>query len=538
MLALMIACLVTLVWVLGGAILIEAGKREEEKNMTAFSTWNINMQAIPNRQEFYDHLVWLQPSYLLGMNGLKELMGLREILPYTQFIHRWKVEPPQGGTHPDNDDNPMTLTPEEWVARRNRNLSEAGLKPGDVWLYTNNESGHSDALLRWLQRVIELAVPLGHKLVIYNGSVGTPGPDPVLEWSKPEAKKLLELCAIHSGQVILGLHEYGGGIVTSGFIGGLPTALEDVHPDYTNPANWPGKAEAADMTMWHVGRYKFVNHVRPGVRIGITEYAPCDRINSGGYDEWLKTLPVSDGYQEIRGPLTARKWWEHVFPGLSAEEAVALQDGYAQEVIYADSNVEFMARFTMSAAKDWVAAGFGYGIPVDGWSPEVYYSLIESYGIAGTLKGRTWDISNSPTIPVDPPPIIDPPALPTFPADFGERSVPARLLPVGHSLRIRLKPTTSAAILGVIPDGGVDGAYIPEDALREDEVILDTADGANGIWIPVQTGEMSGWVFGGLLRVEEALPLIFDRQLVTALIDSLQAGVDELRRYFDQLTED
>lgn len=366
------------------------------------------MAAIPDRQAFYNHLKRLQPRWLLGMNGLAELWRLRDILPETQLIHRWKFEPKHGEKHPDNDDRPADYTPQQWLDRREANLYEAGLKPGDVWLYTNNESGHDDKVLRWLQDVIKLAVPRGHKLVVYNGSVGTPGPDPMQEWQKPEAQKLLALCAEHREQVVLGLHEYGAAIVTSGFFGGLPTGVnpdngEIVHPDYTAFWNWPDGNEARDMTMWHCGRFKFVNQAAPiaGLRILITEYAPSDRINSGGYDHWLDSLPLQSGYKEIRGPMTARKFWERCFPTMAAESAAARQDAYAEDVIYFGSNVEGILRFTMSAGEDWIAAGFGYGVAVDGWSPAKYYKLIEDSAVL-----------RSPGIPAPPETETDQPSPP------------------------------------------------------------------------------------------------------------------------------
>lgn len=509
----------------------------------SFASWNINMQSIPDKVDFYNHLGRLQPAWLLGMNDLAELASLRRVLPYTNLIHRWKVTPPPGGIHPDDDDNPTAYTPEAWLERRNLNFAEVGLKPGDVWLYTNNESGHSDTVLRWLSRVIELAVSQGHKLVVYNGSVGTPGPDPLKEWLKPEAQELLYLCSEHSENVILGLHEYAAGIITSGFVGGLPAEIESVHPDYTDPQNWPGKAAASAMTMWHVGRYKFLNRAAklfPTLRIGITEYAPSDRINSGGYDVWLNSLPVADGFKEIRGPMTARRWWSQVFPDLSAEEAVALQDAYAQEVIYADSNVEFMLRFTMSASFDWVEAGFGYGVGADGWSPEMYYRLIEDYTWTGVVKGRTWGVVPSPGEPTPPPIVIAPLPPPVFPVDFYERAVSATLRSAtSDRLRIRLHPTTESAIVGYIPPQGVDGFLVPGADLDESEIVLDEIGGVSGMWLPVMTGEVQGWVFSGLLEVEvdHQLPVL-DFDAVREMLDDVQAGVARLYEYFDKLSAD
>ena len=389
----------------------------------AFSSWNINMQAISDKAAFYTHLARLQPGWLIGMNGLAELMGLRSILPNTQFIHRWKVKPPAGGTHPDDDDNPTAYTPQQWLDRREANLREVGLNPGDVWLYANNESGHKDAVLRWLQDVIKLAIRRGHKLVVYNGSVGTPGPDPIVEWSKPEAIKLLELCVKYRDNVILGTHQYGAGFVASTF-DGLPTGInpangERVHADYTNSANWPGKDEAATKSMWHIGRHRFINKVMPGVRHGITEYAQSDRINSGGFDTWLNTLPVAQGFKEIRGPMTAAEWWKQVFPDLSTEEAAALQDGYVEEVLCADSGIEFIARFSETTSKDWVEGGFAYGVRTDRWNPATYYKMVEDYAKTGMLKGRTWVISDTaPTPPpaeTPEPPIVGIPPEPSTP---------------------------------------------------------------------------------------------------------------------------
>lgn len=443
----------------------------------AFSSWNVNMAEIPDKVQFYGHLERLQPRWFLGMNGLAELAGLRVILPRTQLIHRWKVKPPPGGTHPDDDDNPTAYTPQQWLDRREANLRETGVKPGVVWLYTNNESGHKDEVLRWLQDVIKLAVPRGHKLVVYNGSVGTPGPDPLIEWQKPEAQELLRLCALHKDQVVLGLHEYGAGIVTSGFVGGLPTGInpengERVHPDYTNPANWPDGDTAKDMSMWHCGRFKFVNRAAPkaGLRILITEYAPSDRINSGGYDHWLNSLPVTGGHKEIRGPMTARKFWETCFPGLGAEEAAVRQDTYAEDVVYFNSNVEGILRFTMSEDAEWVAGGFGYGVATDGWSPEKYYKLVEDAALL-----RSSSRPAAPPTPVEPPGETLP--LP-FPFEWAEWET-ALLKPVNDEVNIRVNAGTQYGVLATVDaEGG----------------LVSYAKGYPGKWVPVQFDNWRGWV--------------------------------------------
>ena len=104
------------------------------------------------------------------------------------------------------------------------------------------------------------------------------------EWS--QGKELLQLASQYKEWCLVALHEYAGGIITSGFIGGNPngTATDngnmvkrDGLVDYTKVENWPTPAQAKDMTMWHCGRFKFLNMYCksegiPLLRIAITEF--------------------------------------------------------------------------------------------------------------------------------------------------------------------------------------------------------------------------------------------------------------------------
>lgn len=471
---------------------------------------NVHGQNVPDIDYLKGFLVKLNPAWVLIMDNIGLAKDIKAMLPETNVICRnWGA---------DGDDNDhKQYTPGQWIAEKLRERGAA-----DLWFYTTNEPEFSDEVVRWHVDVMKLAANAGLKLVVGNWGVGIPA-DVDHDWARAET--MLRLLNQHRETMALGLHEYACGVITSGFVGGPPTELRDasgnlLHPDFIQPENWPDDVSKIG-ALWHCGRFRFLERycqsigLRPP-RIVVTEHGFDDVSDIKSWTETLiKTNTPGNPGGNIRGWKTLENQWNAWFGSRkwSPQRAYFEQLKYADQKIYRGSAVEGQLIFS-------------WGHSSDAWAQ---FDIADAQDLHGLLRDYE---------EVTPPSEQEGERLPAFPADFGERAVPARLLPVGNSLRIRLKPTTSAAILVVIPDGGVDGAYIPEDALREDEVILDTADGANGIWIPVRTGEISGWVFGGLLRVEEMLPLTFDRQLVTALIDSLQAGVDELRRYFDQLAED
>ncbi len=233
----------------------------------------------------------------------------------------------------------------------NRRLPQ-GMK-GKVALYLTNEPGWSKALLDWTYDVCVLAVAAKQPVIALNMSIGTPQPN---QW--PDADKIIQLSIDNPTLVYIGLHEYAGGIVTSGFIGGNPdgtvgdTKTVAVHLDFTLQSMWPNADQAATMTMWHMGRYKF-----------LTQYAksrfggyPSIIITESGFDflgdigSWLRALPNGS---KISGWRTLAAYWKKLWPLKSTAQAYMDQLIWAETHIYNHPAVKATCLFARGESSDW-----------------------------------------------------------------------------------------------------------------------------------------------------------------------------------------
>ena len=197
-------------------------------------TFNIHAQGLQNYSRLLQFYATAKPTWAGVMDGVQLAKDIGAASPTTEVWHR--AYPPGG-----DEEIWRVVSPAQWVDKTRRELEAS-----DLWAYCLNEPGFDDPMLQWLCEVIDLAGPAGLKLVVGNFSVGTPEPD---DWKKPAAKWLLERLHKHRDRVILGLHEYAGGIITSGFVGGPPTELRDasgnlLHRDFTTAENWPEPDEA------------------------------------------------------------------------------------------------------------------------------------------------------------------------------------------------------------------------------------------------------------------------------------------------------
>ncbi len=351
--------------------------------------FNIHSAGVKDRQRIIDWHRTAQPAWTLVLDDTSLVRDIKNVSPKTEVIYR---------AYPGGGDESIwqRLSPEQWVAEARRKSEGLG-----CWVYCLNEPGFGDDVLNWLCKVIDIAMPAGLKLVIGNFSVGTPEPG---AWGSPAAVNLLSRLNKHRANLVLGLHEYAVGVITSGFVGGAPTELyiegHLAHRDFISPANWPGRNEALNTTMWHVGRVKFLLNAcrKMGInppRVVMTECGFDSLTSDPSTDlrRWIASLPTNEG--EIRGWRSLRPYWAKVYPQWSHEQAYFEALKYAWNTIYAGTTVEGMVVYCYGHADaQWAS------FDVEG---------------AGALLNLLGDFSNTPAPPVSPPPQPPPPPFPPAP---------------------------------------------------------------------------------------------------------------------------
>ncbi|MBZ0274616.1 MAG: hypothetical protein K8I60_00645, partial [Anaerolineae bacterium] len=335
---------------------------------------NIHAQNTPDRKYLLQHLQKLNPPAVLVMDAAGFAKEVKAALPNTIVIHRsW-------GTRGD-DDIHKQLTPEQWVAQKIKEIDG-----GDLWCYTTNEPEFGDEVIRWHIEVMERAAKVGLKLVVGNWSVGKP--DNVdNDWKR--AQRMLELLDQNRKTMILGLHEYACGVVTSGFVGGPPSEFRDskgnvLHPDFIKPENWPADTVKLG-ALWHCGRFKFlVQHCKNvGInppRIIITEHGFDDVSDIKPWTETLKKTPTFGNQGgNIRGWKTLEGQWGDWFGRLNwtAQRAYFEQLKYADQHIYQGSVVEAQLIFS-------------WGHSADIWAQ---FDVADSRELHGLLEGYAKDPS-------------------------------------------------------------------------------------------------------------------------------------------------
>ena len=292
---------------------------------------NIHGQAISSGQE--SHLMeWLQeldPTSVLVMDNEALARRILRTFPQCIVIHR------NYGVTKGDDDVYRRVSPQQWMDLRAKE-ADTGL-----YLYTTNEPGFDRDVITWHVALMEEAVKRNVRLVVGNWSVGTPQAE---AWGI--ARRLLDAINAHPDQFILGLHEYGAGVMTSGLYGGYPdnAGVQPGTPGGYNlvpPENWP--KDASKITRFHCGRFKFLLQyceqagIRPP-RIIVTEHGMDDMSDIGG---WLSKLKVKQGYPNIRGYKTLEPQWADWYGrlGWSMERAYFEQLKWADKVIYQGSPV-------------------------------------------------------------------------------------------------------------------------------------------------------------------------------------------------------
>jgi len=313
-------------------------------------SYNVNGMGMDNRGAFLTHFPKLNASTILIMDDSELAKSLALGDPGLIVILR------NYGTFQGDGDLVDRIDPLQWLSAQQGFAMNNGQPIPNLYLYTTNEpisatrkggggDGTITEIVKWHGTLMREAANRGIHLCVINDGVGSPNPE---QWHLYD--EVLDLCANNPGLFILGLHEYAGGIITSGFVGGTPE-----QNGLLKPNNWPLGAKATAMTMWHCGRYKFlINYCKannkPIPRIVITE---------AGFDEtrdiigWLNTLKRTPPHTSIRGWRTLAVQWKEWFPQWDAQEAYYQQMRYAVDNIYNHPNVLGLNVFAWNNNFNW-----------------------------------------------------------------------------------------------------------------------------------------------------------------------------------------
>lgn len=421
----------------------------------------------------FAHLAQLKPSWILMMNNTDAGKRIYQQSLVPNVIIRW---------WPD-DDRHLKMSPQQFV---NYARQQFGGMP--LWAYTNNESGFGDDLLDWLSQVIILGTDI--RLVIGNFSVGTPQDT---DWLKPSAQRMLKLASEHRDRVILGLHEYAGGAITSGLYGGYPdnAGVPPGTPGGLNlipKANWPKSVE--QITRYHIGRFKFVMDACKTGNIQV----PRMIITEHGFDDlpdikpWLNTLIKTSPYTQIKGWKTLQNQWAQNtwYSGTSIDKAYGEMLSWADDVVYfpAPSPVEAQLIFS------WGDSG--------GW---------DSFDVSTATELQSYLVNR--VKPVNPIPVPPDPIYPYPPVTDVNWKVQV-VSPAGSAtlVNVREQPTTTGKILYQI---GVPADINTVEGVKNNTFWINIANGyvqSDGTWYPISSIEgaipqWKGWVRSDVIMITD-----------------------------------
>ncbi len=268
-----------------------------------------------------------KPTVMVVMQNSTLAAEIKFASPQTNVIYR----------HWPDDNIHLRYSPEQYLdACMQRTGGNKSLT-----YYTCNEPSLNRSIINWHVKTVEKASPRGIKLCVLDIATGNPEPS---QWIV--AEPLLYALRDHPEHV-LGLHEYAGGIITSGFTGGTPTFIK--------PEQWP--QDISKITLWHMGRFKFLlefcekRNIKPP-RIVITETGFDD---TSDIKDWLNTLKhFIDGTENsIRGWKSLFLQWKDWFPDWTAERAYYEQLAYADRVIYRPYGIEGQCIFSYGTWKNF-----------------------------------------------------------------------------------------------------------------------------------------------------------------------------------------
>lgn len=335
-------------------------------------SYNVHAQQVKDPARLKNHLMKLQPSAVLVLDGLGLAQEIKAALPNTLVIHR-----NYGITNGDEDLH-KRLSPQAWLDLRGKEAD------GGVGLYLENEPGFSKEMLDWTALVMQLCIPRGIKLAVGNWAVGTPDPDH--DW--PLAKQVLQLASDHRDLFVIGLHEYAAGVFTSGITGGAPDGTIEsgaiVHQNYIPRDAWPQSVDG--LTLFHCGRFRFLvaycqkMGLKPP-RIILTEHG-LDDVSD--IEWWLRRLKVNQGYLNVRGWKTLQSqlgdWYRAL--GWSAQRAYFEMVKWADQTIYKDTMVEGQLLYCWAhSSQDWEQFDLA--------EADEFQSLLEAYAQQGVAVVHT-----------------------------------------------------------------------------------------------------------------------------------------------------
>lgn len=288
---------------------------------------NVHGANVQNKGRLMERLSAIRPPVVLVLDSLGLAQDIKTKLPDTTVIFR---------EYEHDKKIHLDFNPVTWL---DNHASQAA---GGIVIHVGNEMQFDKAVLDWLLNVCKRAVEKNVTVCVGNWAVGNPQPD---DWAM--AKDLLVFASANRKHVIVGLHEYAGGVITSGLYGGYPDnagkppgtpgGLNLIQPD-----SWP--PDISTITCYHMARYKFLlTYCKkmgiPAPRIVITEAGFDDTSDIKSWEETLKKTPP---YLNITGYKSLRNQWDVWFGelGWSAERSYASQMIYSDRVYYDDDAVE------------------------------------------------------------------------------------------------------------------------------------------------------------------------------------------------------
>lgn len=282
-------------------------------------SFNVRGQFVQDRTYLKGVVKQLAQTWILVMDDLGLAKELLNDNPNLNVIWR---------EYPDDDFNKFPSVA-DWINQKLKKLADAG-NP-NVWVYVMNEAGfHFDWQSQLMISMEYRSWPFN--IVVGNWPVGNPTGDIPLFWSSQESQRFLGLASQFRKHVVVGVHEYNQGIITTGMYGGAPDHAgvnigESGGLNLIPMDNWP--KDVNGITMFHVGRYRFMvdackNFAPP--RVVITE-AGFDAL--GNMEAWFK---ANGGWKNLKDLWAS---WGHT----DSELFYWQQWDYACRVIYSYKGV-------------------------------------------------------------------------------------------------------------------------------------------------------------------------------------------------------
>lgn len=303
----------------------------------------LNILSVPDKQKLFTFARACNLQAANVLNNPDLCRELKDALPSCEVTFRLK-----GGPWGDDDgEGILKVTAEEYVREMVAQLK------GDkrIRVGAGNEMPLNARTVARLCELVPIANREGVSLDLLHIATGNPQPPKLdkftgaiiteTEWEI--AKPLLDLLAVHR-QHRLAIHEYAGGVVTSGLIGGNPTMI--------SPGEWPA---IAPFTRWHLGRFQFLieycqrRNIKPP-RMIVTEHGFDDTSDIKPY---LDTLQKTAPYTSIRGWRSLVNQWASWWPMWNAEKAYAEQLKWADSVLYRGTPVEAQCIFAWGDSGGW-----------------------------------------------------------------------------------------------------------------------------------------------------------------------------------------